>query len=115
MKSWKDPDTGVTHTIAYEEHKVEKPNPTRSMILHTMTPEEVAKNFFRRVTLACGWVLQLDSDEFIMPQGEAVLASPSPILRPWVTAREAPTCVQCAATVPRPAMVNDWGSTLRGA
>jgi hypothetical protein len=114
IKSWKNPDTDVVHVIAIEEGTTRRPDAAESALLHTWTVDEIVKRFFRRVTMACGEQVQLDSDEYILPHGEALLQSPPPILRPWLTGRDAPTCVACAATKPAEPMRNEWGSKLRG-
>lgn len=107
-KTWKDPDTGIIHVIDREEGREHKPKGYESAILHTLSREERLNRFFRRVTMSCGERVQLDSDEFIMPHGEAVLQVPPPILRPWLPGREAPTCVRCIT-------VSAWASNFRGA
>jgi len=118
IKSWKDPDTDLVHVIACEEGKEHKPDAHESAILHTLSTDEIVKRFFRRVAMRCGMRVQLDSDEFIMPHGEAMLQSPPPILRPWLTGRDAPTCVVCAVVKPSEpvrSVWGSWGSKRRGA
>lgn len=100
-KPWKDPDTGLVHVIDHEEDR--------------LSAWEHAKRFFRCVHTGCGIAVQLDSDEFIIPRGEAMRQSPPPILRPWLTGREAPTCVVCATAKSSEPMRSVWGSKLRGA
>ena len=114
-KSWKDPDTGIVHIIDREEGKEHRPDANETAILHRMSVDEIVHRFFRRVTMRCGERIQLDSDEFIMPHGEAMLQSPPPILHPWITGRDTPTCVKCAVAKPSESMRNDWGSKLHGA
>lgn len=115
-KSWKDPDTDLIHAIDREE-----PKNTVWAHIHEMPGlielplEEIAERFFRRVHTRCGLELRLDSDEFIIPHGKDAVQSLPSILRPWLTGREAPTCVVCAAAEPSKPMRNDWGSSLRGA
>lgn len=117
IKSWKDPDTGLVHVIGLEETAREHPRGMPGLIDPPF--EKIVKRFFRRVHTCCGIMMQLDSDEFLIAQGDSALsvlsALSSPILRPWLTGRGAPTCVVCAASKPSVPMCNDWGSKLRGA
>ena len=115
-KSWKDPDTGLVHAIVREEGKSSAWEHAHEMPgLIKLPLEEIAKRFFRRVHTCCGIMVQLDSDEYIMPHGEVLLQAASPILRPWLTSRDAPTCVVCAVARPSEPIHNDWESKFRGA
>lgn len=105
--SWKDPDTGIIHAIEREEGKEHKPGLYESADLHALSTSSLLRSFFRQVTMACGMRVLLEGDEFIALHGEAVL-------RPWITGREAPTCVLCAVATPKTPMRNDWGSNIRG-
>jgi hypothetical protein len=111
MRTWKDPDSDIVHIIDVDEGKETKPTPQQSAVLHTWPLEDIVRTFFRRITMRCGLKLQVDSDECIMPKGEALLASPPPLLRPWSPGHEAPTCVSCAVTKP---FSSAWGG-VRGA
>lgn len=115
-KSWKDPDTGLVHVIDREEDRSSAWEHAHEMPgLIELPLEEIAKRFLRRVHTSCGIMMRLDSDEFIMSQGGSPLSARPLILRPWLTGRDAPTCVVCAAAKPAESMCNDGGSRLRGA
>ena len=98
-KSWQDPDTGVVHAIAREGEKDSAAwhhvHETPGLGLLKLPREKIGQHFFRRVTMCCGLSVKTDSDESIV--SETKLGSLSIILRPWRTARDAPTCVVCAS------------------